>query len=77
VGKGLRFHPHPEGWGLPTSSFAIILFKTWRPEIYIKSGNLGNVMRRFDLERCISELNRDIEASCRLAMEYPEVFSNV
>ena len=30
-----------------------------------------------ELERCISELNRDIEASRQLAKEYPEVFSNV
>ncbi len=30
-----------------------------------------------ELERCISELNRDIEASCQLAKEYPEVFNNV
>ncbi|MCX6678138.1 MAG: hypothetical protein NTU95_09365 [Methanothrix sp.] len=27
-GKGLRIHPHPEGWGLPASSFAILQVKT-------------------------------------------------
>ena len=30
-----------------------------------------------EIEKCISELNRDIEASRQLAKEYPEVFSNV
>ena len=30
-----------------------------------------------ELERRISELNRDIEASRQLAKEYPEVFNNV
>jgi hypothetical protein len=30
-----------------------------------------------ELEKCISERIRDVEASCQLAMEYPEVFNNV
>ena len=35
------------------------------------------IMNFVELEKCISELNRDIEASHQLAIEYPEVFNNV
>jgi|GEM_PF-3827725 len=29
--EGLRFHPHPEGWGLPASSFPILQVKKALP----------------------------------------------
>ena len=63
-GKGLRFHPHPEGWGLPASSFAILQVKP-NEIILLAAGSYKEGTRTFlasDIPQIVEDMENGMSA---------------